>query len=204
MSPTRRDFIRTTGLTVAALSGYHGLHLPPSAQTLKAPEADPFAVELALEALNVARSAGAAYADVRVARYRWQFINTRERQVSRVSDTESYGIGVRTLIDGCWGFAATSTMTRARVQGAAREAAAMSRAARAVQKRPVELAPVTPVTGTWITPAQRDPLEVALEDKVALLLAANEEALRVKDVRFVNSSVSLRRCREPSQGDKDS
>ena len=42
-------------------------------------------------------SAGASYADVRVGRYRRQTINTRERQVTGVSDTESYGIGVRTL-----------------------------------------------------------------------------------------------------------
>ena len=47
----------------------------------------------------------------------------------------------------------------------------MSRAARAVQARRVELAPVKPVTGTWITPVTRDPLEVPIEDKIALLLA---------------------------------
>jgi hypothetical protein len=36
-------------------------------------------------------------------------------------------------------------------------AAALSRAARTVFTRRVELAPVTPVTGTWMTPARRDP-----------------------------------------------
>jgi TldD protein len=91
---------------------------------------------------------------------------------------ESYGLGVRTLIDGSWGFAATSTMTRAGAQSAAREAAIMSQAARVVKKRRVELAPVKPVTGTWMTPVQRDPLEVPIEEKIALLLAANEAALR--------------------------
>jgi TldD protein len=89
-------------------------------------------MELAMEALNAARDAGASYADVRIGRYRRQSINTRERQVSGVSDSESYGLGVRTLVDGCWGFAATSTMTRAGAQNAAREAAGLSRAARAV------------------------------------------------------------------------
>src|SRR5688572_32714736 len=52
----------------------------------------------------------------------------------------SYGLGVRTLVNGCWGFAATSVMTRGGAQAAALEAIVMSRAARAVQKRPVELA----------------------------------------------------------------
>ena len=86
-----------------------------------------------------------------------------------------------------WGFAATSVMTRAGAQAAALEAIVMSRAARAVQARPVELAPVKPVTGTWITPVTRDPLEVPIEDKIALLLATNEAALKVANVRFVNT-----------------
>ena len=84
-------------------------------------------------------------------------------------------------------------MTRAARRGAALEAIVMSRAARAVQARQVELAPITPVTGTWITPVRRDPLEVPIEDKIALLLATNEAALKVKNVRFVNSGLALLR-----------
>ena len=193
MSPSRRDFIKTTAATAAALTAGGRFTLEPAAQALLAPDADPVAIEVANEALNAARTAGASYADVRVGRYRRQTIATREHQVSGVNDSESYGLGVRTLVNGCWGFAATSAMTRAGAQGAALEAAAMSKAARAVQKRRVELAPVTPVKGTWMTPVTRDPLEVPLEDKIALLLAANDAALKVKNVRFVTSGLALLR-----------
>ena len=125
----RRDFIKTTAATAAALAS-RGLQLHPYAQGVKTPAADPMELELANEALNVARGAGASYADVRIGRYRRQDIQTRERQVTGVSDDESYGLGVRTLVDGCWGFAATSTMTRDGVQKAAREAVAICRAPR--------------------------------------------------------------------------
>jgi TldD protein len=191
---TRRDFIKTTAATAAALTA-PPLSLDPhtSAQTLAAPTADPLVLELANEALNAARSAGASYADVRIGRYRRQYITTRERRVGSVSDDESYGLGIRTLVDGCWGFAATSELTRTGVQKAAGDAAALSRAARTVQRRPVELAPATKITGTWITPVRRDPVDVPLEDKIALLLRANEAALKVKNVRFVNSSLALLR-----------
>ncbi len=190
--PSRRDFIGATAATAAAVAGSR-LGLTLSAQTLSAPSADPLMLELANEALNLARSGGASYADVRVGRYRRQIIQTRERQVGSVTDEESYGLGIRTLVDGCWGFAATSTMTRPGVQSAARDAMTLSRAARTVQRRPVELAPTAPVTGTWITPVQRDPIEVPLEDKIALLLRANEAALKVKNVRFVSSGFQLLR-----------
>ncbi|MGH9240116.1 MAG: TldD/PmbA family protein [Vicinamibacterales bacterium] len=187
MSPTRRDFLKVTAATAAALASPQ-LRVDIGGQ-LSAPSADPFVLELANEALTAARGAGASYADARVGRYRRQDISTRERQVQGVNDSESYGIGVRTLINGCWGFAATSQMTKDGVRRAALEAAFMSRAAQAVQRRRVELAPVTPVTGTWITPVRRDPLDVPLEEKVALLLATNEAALKAKGVRFVNSSL---------------
>src|SRR5688572_1925353 len=124
MSPTRRDFIRTTA-TAAALAASGRIPLA-QAQTLRAPDADPMALALAAEALDAARRAGASYADARIGRYRRQLVATRERQVAGVSDNESYGLGVRTLVNGCWGFAATGTVTRAAAQQAALEAVAMA------------------------------------------------------------------------------
>ena len=194
MSPTRRDFIRTTAAGAAAVAAYGTARLGVvrtgrrrSRRGCRQP------LEIANEALNAARKAGASYADARVGRYRRQSISTRERQVTGVSDSESYGLGVRTLVDGSWGFAATSTMTREGAQRAAADAVAMSRAARIVRRHRVELAPVKPVTGTWMTPVRRDPIEVPLEEKIALLLAANEAALKVPTVRFASSSLSLLR-----------
>ncbi len=193
MAPTRRDFIRTTAATAATVAAYRSLALESLAQTSPAPTAEAAALEIANEALNAAKKAGASYADARVGRYRRQSIATRERQVSGVSDSESYGLGVRTLVDGSWGFAATSTMTRAGAQRAAAEAAAMARAARIVRRHRVELAPITPVTGAWMTPVRRDPIDVPLEEKIALLLATNEAALKVPTVRFASSALSLLR-----------
>ena len=69
--------------------------------------------ELALAAIQAAKDSGASYSDARVGRYRRQFVAARERQVMGVSDSESFGIGVRALVNGAWGFAATRDVTRA-------------------------------------------------------------------------------------------
>jgi TldD protein len=196
MTTNRRDFLKTgaaaAAATLAAPSLLHAATFSPP-RFVEAPPTEPFAAELAAEALNAAKDAGAAYADVRIGRYRRQSLSTRERQITGVSDSESYGLGVRTIVDGAWGFAATNNMTKEGVVKAAREAARLSRAAKSVQRRPIELAPAPVVKGTWMTPVTRDPLEVPIEEKVALLFAANEAALKVPGIRFVNSGLQLLR-----------
>ncbi len=192
---TRRDFLRTAA-AATAVAGL-GSCAPAVTTQASAPSSpssgDPTINDLALEGLNAARAAGASYADTRIGRYRRQAVATRERRVTGVNDSESYGVGVRALVDGSWGFAATRELTRDGVQQAAREAVSLARAARTIQKRPVELAPVAAIKGSWHTPITRDPVDVPIEEKVALLLAANEAALKVPGIRFVNSGMQLLR-----------
>ncbi len=195
---TRRSFLATGAAALATtVVGSRAFALqPPGAPLPAGPPArgsDAFEEDLAMEALNAARDAGATYADVRIGRYRRQNISTRERHVTGISDDESYGIGIRTIVGGAWGFAATSSMTLEGVRRAAAESARIARAARTAQRRPVELAPVQPARGSWMTPITRDPIDVPLEEKVALLLSANEAALKVPGVRYVNSGLQLLR-----------
>ena len=78
MSATRRDFIKATTSTAAALAvgdhlaslGADARSVKVVAQSLSAPAADAAVIDLANEALNAAREAGASYADVRIGRYR--------------------------------------------------------------------------------------------------------------------------------------
>ena len=83
-----------------------------------------------------------------------------------------------------------SDLTRDEVARIARQAAAQAKANRAALVKPVVLAPA-PVTkeGTWRSPAKIDPFDIPIEEKVALLLAANEAALKVQGSRFVNSAM---------------
>lgn len=192
MSPTpnRRDFLKASAATALVVAAPK---LAIASPRLPARWSEPLNEELMADALSAARDAGATYADVRIGRYRSQNIGTRERQITNVSDSESYGMGIRTIVNGAWGFAATSVMTKDGVVKVARESARLARAASGAQKRPIELAPSPVVKGTWKTPVTQDPLEVAIEDKVAMLFAANEAALKVNGIRFVNSGLQLLR-----------
>jgi TldD protein len=140
--------------------------------------------------LNTAKSAGAGYADVRIGRQRQNFVFTREQQIQNVVDTDSMGCGVRALVDGTWGFAATRLLTKDGVSAAAKEAVSIAKANRAARDRPVVLTPNPPTpNGVWKSAFTKDPWDVSVEEKAALLLKANAEALKVKGVKFIFSGL---------------
>jgi len=186
----RREFVKlAAGGAVAVAAGLSSADGVVEAQRRTAPGPDASERDLALLALDAARSAGAVYADARVIRVLSESINTRERQITNVTKSESYGIGVRAFVGGSWGFSATSDLTRDAVAKAAREAVAIATANDRVAPAATRLAPVPKVPdGRWITPHVLDPFAVPLESKAQLLFRINEEALKVKGVRFVTSS----------------
>lgn len=126
--------------------------------------------DLALE--EVARL-GVQHADVRARREDAESVDVRDDTVQGVSRTRSTGVGVRACHDGAWGFAATSDPAPDAVRRAAQQAVEVARAAAQVRgDGPWRLDDTPPAVATWTTPHERDPLEVPLEEKTALLLAA--------------------------------
>ena len=191
----RRDFLVQSTALAAGLTA--GSALLPGLASASAPVLemdDPQVKELAMRAVDAARRAGATYADVRISRNRQQSIGTRERQITGFNEGETSGFGVRVLANGSWGFAASRDVTADEVERVARQAVAQARASAAAQRRPVELAPSERFADvTWSSPVEIDPFTVPIEEKVALLLAANDAALKVQGARFVNSSMSFRK-----------
>ena len=190
MPHTRREFLQLSSAAALGLAAYR---LPPQyriAAPTAQPLTDPTFKELAMRALDAAKSAGAEYADVRISQNRNQAIQAREHRVQSLSDSETFGFGVRVLVRGAWGFAASRELAADEMVRVARQAVAQAQANRAALERPVVLAPVTPTAnGTWRGPAEIDPFEVPIEEKVALLLDANAAALKVQGAKFVNSGM---------------
>ena len=133
---------------------------------------------LADVALNAATKAGASYADVRIGRYLNQFITTRDLNVENVANTESAGVGVRVIVNGAYGFAATSDMSTDGIANAARQAVAIAKANAKLQTEPVRLAPVKGVGDvSWSTPIKKDWRTVPIAEKTDMLIAANKAGM---------------------------
>ena len=88
----RRGFVHSM-LALGAAAGARPIEVLfayPPADELK---------NLADAALASASQAGARYADIRINRYRNQFIFTRDRLVQNLVNTSDYGFGVRVIVD---------------------------------------------------------------------------------------------------------
>ena len=129
-------------------------------------------------ALNAATSKGASYADIRIGRYLNQFLITREKKVQNIVNTESFGVGIRVIANGTWGFAATSNVTKDEIAKAAEQAVAIAKANSKIQEEPVKLAPERGHgVVEWKTPIKKNAFEIPISEKVELLMAVNAAAM---------------------------
>ncbi len=199
----RRDFLKKGSIVAGAIAAEAALRkanaMPfalerPLAPAPVAPVMDAATRELLMEALNASRMAGANYADVRIGRYRANFVQTREHQIVNVADTDSMGCGVRALVDGTWGFGATRTLTKDGVASAAKKAVAVAKATRLGRDKPVELAPaLSNKDVAWQNAFTIDPWTIPIEQKADLLLKANAAAMKAQNVKFVFSAMFFRK-----------
>src|SRR5262245_13041235 len=143
--------------------------------------------ELAQQALETARARGASYADARAQLVRTQGLVVKNGRVGSIAESEALGIGVRVVAQGSWGFASTHDLSRDGVDRAAARAVAIARASALCRRGEVRLAPVSPARATWRTKVEIDPFSVPVEEKIALLLRADEAARRVKGVTIAES-----------------
>lgn len=140
-------------------------------------------------ALTAARAKGATYADVRIGRYLNQFITTREKRVQGISNTESFGVGIRVIANGSWGFAASNVVTKEDIIKTAERAVAVAKANAKITTEPVQLAPQKGFGDvSWKTPIEKSAFEIPVKDKVDLLLKVNDVALQ-GGANFVNSAI---------------
>ena len=111
----------------------------------------------------------------------------RNGRVDHVDSTRADGVGVRVRAGGGWGYAATRDTTRAGLERALAQALAIAESQPSAPAGP--LAPVRARARALVrAPTSSDPFDVSLEDKLALLFAA-EELLR-GDPRIVRSDAA--------------
>jgi TldD protein len=152
--------------------------------------------DIALRALDAVASRGAAYADVRVEEARERSVATKNGKAGHVSSSESLGAGIRILVDGCWGFAATDDLSPAGLEAAAALALDIAKASTRAHLYDVTLVPEEKHEAVWVSPCQIDPFSTSVDQNLALLLAVDRELRRHPGISLAEASLSFDRRRQ--------
>jgi TldD protein len=148
-------------------------------------------LDVAKQAVEAARRAGADYADARVGNETTESLTVRNQEMEGIDRSDSKGLGIRVLLDGRWGFAATARVEDAEIERTAALAVQIAKAAARLPGDRIELAPTEPATGTWHSPMRDDPFNVSLEEKVSLLMEATRRMQQVRGVDFAEAGIDL-------------
>jgi len=125
-------------------------------------------------AVEAAQEAGASYADARFVREQDESVEVKNGAVTGLSSSLSQGIGIRVIADGAWGFASTTTSTPKAVREAAKLAVRIARASATCKKQDLKLSEVDPAQARIPHTARKNPFEVPLEERIALLLDCDQ------------------------------
>lgn len=139
---------------------------------------------------------GCAYAEARFVGRTFERIRVRNGETDGVDTGRSEGVGVRVRAEGRWGFAATRELSAEAIDDAIDRALHIARAGPCAPYGAAALAPLDaePARGHWASPCEIDPFAVSVEEKLGLLLDA-EERLRA-DPRIRRGSAETHAMRE--------
>lgn len=175
MSISRRTFLAGPASAFAA-------RLFAGSKDSKSP--NPELEDLADVALRQAKKLKASYCDIRIGRYRNQNVMVRispvpgsekPNEVPVIVDRDSFGFGVRVIVDGAWGFAASSVVTSEEIARITAEAVTVARASATLNSTPVVLAPAKAYKERWTSRFEQNPFDVPIAGKLTLLLDAARE-----------------------------
>jgi TldD protein len=157
---------------------------------------DPDFRQLAMRALDAAKSAGATYADVRIELSLEQEHGIRDHAADLPLVYKDYlRYGVRVLAGGQWGFAGGIEPDADAIAQVAQRAVAQAKIDAAGRKRPVELAPAPVVTGSWDPQVDIDPFTVPVDEQQNPFHDGVESAFKVKGITLCGARIYFSRAR---------
>lgn len=182
-----------TGQT--ALTDAPGYHDHPYAQAstpspllaaaITSPEREEALAQLVIKRLQ---DRGAVYGDLRLGRDLNRYLDVQDTNVTAHRMSDSTGIGIRALVNGFWGFAATPDLSEDGVLRAADRAIDLAKAVAATSDPALALkfehfADEPAHRASFDTPVVQCPFAASVEDLAHPLISAASQALAVHGVR---------------------
>lgn len=142
------------------------------------------------QAVARALKLGATYAEVRVETVEENRISIQDGDLRGVVSGIETGFGVRVLAAGAWGFASSNDLATASWNAAVQRAVKLAQASAGKGRKPVKLADAPTLKAKVDWKAKRDPRNVDVDEKVALLRDMEKQVRAVKAIKNVTTAYS--------------
>jgi TldD protein len=120
------------------------------------------------------------YADIRLVETESENIEVENGILSSYRVLNNKGVGIRVLVNGAWGFAASNNLDKISLLKTATKALVIAQASALIKKEEIKLAPEDKHIATYITPIVKDFFKVNPTEKIDLLVKATKIMLRDK------------------------
>ncbi|MCL6520674.1 MAG: TldD/PmbA family protein [Armatimonadetes bacterium] len=152
--------------------------------------------ELTDRALDKVRRLGASYGDIRIVRRTNESLSTKNGKVEALESSTDEGFGIRVVADGAWGFASSLEITPEEIDRAAELAVRIAKASASIEHEPVKLAPAEPADGRFEWEIKKDPFEIPIEEKISLLLDADNIIRQTPEIKVSEASMQFWRTEQ--------
>jgi len=121
-------------------------------------------------AITAGMGSGASHTDVRIERTRTGYLSLRDAKLETKTDSTIFGLGVRVIVDGAWGFASAPNVSVESAQKLVAIAIAMAKTSKPLATEYVDLVsePIY-VEQKWVSSYEIDPFAVSEADKISRL-----------------------------------
>lgn len=145
------------------------------------------------KALNTAEANGASYADIRIIDITKENLMVRNGEIGKLQQTSSLGFGVRVIVDGAWGFAASGTVSKEEIEQVSKQACKIGKASASLQHRTAHLVDEPAVEDKWMSDYLIDPFQVPLDQKLDLLFKIDEILREKEKIKVAEASMGFKR-----------
>ncbi len=144
-------------------------------------------------ALSLTKDKGATYADIRIEGIEDENLNVKNQTPELIERSSDFGFGIRVIVNGAWGFAASADLNEDNVKKISLQAVDIAKASSRLKKKDVDLAPLEKTIDSYRTLIVQDPFAIPLKEKLDYLLFLDSLIRKVSGINSTEAWMGFRR-----------
>jgi TldD protein len=145
--------------------------------------------DFAKKVIGLLKTKRVDYGDVRIVRNKTEVLKVKNEKTETATYSENIGFGVRVIVNGAWGFASSSRVTKKEMERVVKNAIEIAKGSSRVKKEDVRFSTEKTCEDSYRTKYKEDPFQISLEEKLGLLYAISDKMKKFKGISLRESGM---------------